>query len=153
MATTIIPADAVVTLTVTLTLGGKTFDIEYSKTISSVTRADRNIVPMQAGSETDLIQLQVPGVSTSNDKGTFADFDGFFIMNRDDTNFVRIRISKAGADTVDFRLDPEEFMILWNSKMEVNTTEAAFGAYVDFEDVSIQADTATVDVEYLAFKI
>lgn len=148
MATTITPTDAVVKLTVALTLGGKTFDIEYSKTVSACTRADRNIVPVPT-TEVDIIQL----FSAAIDKGTFIDFDGFFIMNRDDTNFVRFRITELGGDTVDFRLDPGEFMILWNSKMEVNTTEAAFGAFVDFNTVAMQADTAIVDIEYLAIKI
>ena len=64
--------------------------------------------------------------------GKFSDFDGFFVANRDDTNFVRIRIVKTGADTVDFKLEAGQFMILWNKKMDVNTTEAAFAAFVDF---------------------
>ena len=149
MATTIVAADAIVTLTVTLSLGGKTFDISYSKTLSSCTRADRNIVPIPFATEVEMIELFAAAI----DKGTFTDFDGFFVMNRDNTNFVRIRWSQNGGDTVDMRLDPGEFMILWNSKLEVNTTEAAFGAFVDFDTVSIQADTAEVDIEYLAVQI
>lgn len=151
MATTIVAADAVVTLTVTLTLGGKTFDISYSRTISSCTRADRNIVPVRFATEQDIIELFAGAAAIG--KGSFASFDGFFVMNRDDTNFVRIRVSQNAGDTVDFRLDPGEFMILWNERIEVNTTEAAFGAFVDFDTVSMQADTAEVDIEYLAIKI
>ena len=149
MATTITPADAIVTLTVTLTLGDKTFDISFTKTLSSCTRADRNIVPIPFAAEVEMIELFAAAI----DKGTFTDFDGFFVMNRDNANFVRIRWSQNGGDTVDMRLDPGEFMILWNSKLEVNTTEAAFGAFVDFDTVSIQADTAEVDIEYLAVQI
>jgi len=148
MATTISAADAVVSLGVTLTLAGKTFDVSFSKTLSSCTRADRNIVPVPT-SQVEIIQL----VAAAIDRGTFKDFDGFFVMNRDDTNFVRIRISQNGGDTVDFKLEAGEFMILWNKKMEVNTTEAAFSAFVDFDMVSMQADTAAVDIEYLAVKI
>ena len=149
MATTIIPADAAIKLTVSLTLGGKPFDIEFARTLSAVTRAVRNIYPVST-SQTDLITLFT---AAGIDKGTFTDFDGFFVMNRDATNFIRIRISQNGGDTVDQRLDPGEFMILWNSKLEVNTTEAAFGAFVDYDTVSVQADTATVDVEFLAIQI
>ena len=148
MATTIIPADALVTLNVTLTLGGKTFDVNFTKTISACTRADRNIVPVPT-SEVDIITLFAGAI----DKGTFENFDGFFIMNRDNTNFVRFRVYETGGDTVDYRLDPGEFMILWNSKLEVNTTEAAFGAFVDFDTVSMQADSSEVDIEYLAVQI
>lgn len=151
MPTTITPSDAVIKLTLSLTLGGKNFDTEFSKTISNVTRADRNIVPVITASEQEIIQL-FSGISAIG-KGSFADFDAFAIMNRDDTNFVRIRWSEDGADTVDMRLDPGEFMMLWNSKLEVNTTEAAFGAFVDFDNVSMQADTATVDIEYIAIEV
>lgn len=151
MATTIVAAPAVITLTVTLTLGGKSFDIEFQKTISAVTRADKNIVPVITAAEQGLIQLF--SGATAIGKGDFADFDGFFIMNRDDTNFVRFRWVETGGDTADMRLDPGEFMIFWNSKLEVNTTEAAFGAFVDFDNVFLQADTGTVDVEYLAIEV
>jgi len=148
MATTVTPADAVVTLGVTLTLAGKTFDISYAKTLSSCTRADRNIVPVPT-SEIGLVQLTAAALAP----GTFSDFNGFFVMNRDDTNFVRIRFSQNAGDTVDFKLEAGQFMILWNKKLEVNTTEAAFSAFVDFDTVYVQADTAAVDVEYLAVEI
>jgi len=149
MATTVTPADAVVTLGVTLTLAGKTFDVSYAKTLSSCTRADRNIVPVPT-SEIGLVQLTT---AAAIGPGTFSDFDGFFVMNRDDTNFVRIRFSQNAGDTVDFKLEAGQFMILWNKKLEVNTTEAAFSAFVDFDTVYVQADTAVVDVEYLAVEI
>lgn len=149
MPTTIVPADAIVTLTVSLTLGAKTFDISYSRTLGSCIRADRNIVPIPFANEVDLIELTAATIGP----GVFTDFDGFFIMNRDDTNFLRIRWSENAGDTVDMRLDPGEFMIFWNSKLEANTTEAAFGAFVDFDTVSLQADTAEVDIEYLAVQI
>ena len=44
-------------------------------------------------------------------------------------------------------------MIFWNSKIAVNTTGAAFGAFVNFETFVFQADTATVDVEYLVAQV
>lgn len=149
MSTTITPADAVITLTVALTLGGKSFDIEYNKTLSSCTRADRNIFPAPT-SQVELVALaDAAGIT----KGSFTDFDGFFVINRDDTNFVRLRVSQNGGDTVDFKLEAGDFMILWNKKMETNITEAAFGSFVDFDTVSVQADTATVDLEFLAVQI
>ena len=148
MATTIVPDDAVVTLSVTLTLGGKTFDISFSKTLSDATQALREVINVPT-SEVDLFGLTGAAI----DKGSFIDFDGFFIMNRDDTNFVRLRWLETGGDTVDFKLEPGDFMILWNSDMEVNTTGAAFGAFVTLDTVAVQADTSAVDVEFLAIKI
>ena len=44
-------------------------------------------------------------------------------------------------------------MILNNSSVEVNTTGAAFGAFVTLDTVAVQADTAGIDVELLAYKI
>lgn len=149
MATTIVPADATVTLTVSLTLGGKTFDIEFANTVSNCTSALREVIEVPFAGEVDLFGL----TSASVDKGTFLDFDGFFIMNRDDTNFVRLRWLETGGDTVDFKLNPGEFMILWNSKIEVNTTGGAFAAFVNLDTVAVQADTADVDLEFLAIKV
>ncbi len=149
MATTITPADAVATLGVTLTLGGKTFDISFSNTISSCTQALREIIEIPI-TEVDIFGLTSAGTVG---KGTFLDFDGFFIMNRDDTNFIRLRWLETGGDTVDFKLEAGQFMILWNSNIEVNTTGAAFGAFVALDTVAVQADTAPVDIEILAIKI
>ncbi len=148
MATTIVAADATITHTVALTLGGKAFDISFTRTLSSCTVADRRVVNVPT-SEIDLITLTAAAVG----KGQFSSFDGFWIVNRDDTNFVRLRVREAGGDTADFRLDPGEWMCFWNSKMEVNTTAAAFGAFIDWDTIAVQADTASVDLEYLAVKI
>ena len=148
MATTITAADAIVTLTVALTLGDKPFDIEFSKTLGSATQALREVISIPT-SEVDLFGLTGAAV----DKGSFTDFNGFFIMNRDDTNFVRLRWLETGGDTVDFKLEPGDFMILWNSIIEVKTTGAAFAAFVQLDTVAVQADTAAVDVEFLAVQI
>lgn len=149
MATTIVAADATIKLTVALTLGGKTFDVEYNKTVSSCTNALREIITIPT-SEVDIFGLTS---AATVGKGTFTDFDGFFIVNRDDTNFIRLRWLQTGGDTVDFQLEAGDFMILWNSNMEVNTTGAAFGAFVTLDTVAVQADTAPVDIEMLAIKI
>lgn len=149
MATTIVAADAVVTLSVTLILGGKSFDISFQNTVSSCTNALREVIEVPFASEVDIFGL----TSASVDKGTFLDFNGFFIMNRDDTNFVRLRWQEAGGDTVDFKLEAGKFMILWTKEIEVNTTGAAFAAFVNLDTVAVQADTADIDVEFLAIKV
>lgn len=149
MATTIVAADAVVTLSVALTLGGKVFDIEFQNTVSSCTNALREVIEIPFAGEVDIFGLTAASV----DKGTFKDFDGFFLMNRDNTNFIRLRWLEAGGDTVDFKLKAGKFMILWAKEIEVNTTGAAFGAFVNLDTVAVQADTADVDVEFLAIKI
>lgn len=149
MATTITPGDAVVTLGVTLELAGKSFDINFSKTVSSCTSALREVIEVPT-TEVDIFGLISAGTI---DKGTFLDFDGFFIMNRDDTNFIRLRWLQTGGDTVDFKLEAGDFMILWNPSAEVNVTGGAFGAFVSLDTVAVQADTAAVDIEMLAIKV
>jgi len=149
MATTIIPADLTVTLSASLTLAGKSFDIEFNKTISDVTRADRNIVPVPFETEITIVQLFAAAVS----KGTFTDFNGFFIANRDDTNAIRLRFARSGGDTVDIEIIAGGFFVLFSNQMSVNTTEAAFAAFVDMETISMQAVDAEVDIEYLAVQI
>lgn len=148
MATTIIAADATITTTGTLLLGGKSFDFTVTKVISSCTQALKEIIEVPT-SQVDIFGLTAAVVG----KGTFLDFNFFIIINRDDTNFVRLRWLETGGDTVDFQLDPGDFMILNNSSVEVNTTGAAFGAFVTLDTVAVQADTAAVDLEMVAYKI
>ncbi len=148
MATTVVASDALITQTVALSLAGEDFNLTATRTLSAVTAADRRIIPVPT-SEVDVVTLTSAAVG----KGQFESFDFFMIVNRDDTNFVRLRVREAGGDTSDFRLDPLEWMIFWNSKMEVNTTAAAFGAFIDWDTIAAQADTATVDLEYIALEI
>lgn len=148
MSTTITPGTAVIKHTMTLTLGGKNFDVEFTKTINSVLAADKRIVRVPT-SQIDLVTLTAAAVG----KGQFQSFNHFVIMNRDDTNFVRFRISESGGDTSDQKLNPGEWMVLWNSELEVNITEAAFTAFVTWDTVSVQADTAEVDLEIVALAI
>jgi len=148
MATTVTPADLVVTTAATLTLAGKTFDISASKTIASVKNADKRIIRVPT-SQIDVVQV----ISAAVGKGTFDTFNFAAFINRDDTNYVRIRIRKGGADTVDFRLDAGQMMTFWNSKISVSATAAAFAAFQDYDSVAMQANTAAVDIEYLVAKV
>ena len=150
MATTIIPATLTVQLTATLSLAGKDFDIDVTEAIASVTNADKRIIPIPI-TEVDAVQVleAVAGVG----KGRFEDFNFAVFVNRDDTNFVRIRAIEPAGNTVDFRLDAGQFMVFWNANIETNQTGAAFGAFVNFETFAFQADTAPVDVEYLVAQV
>lgn len=148
MATTITPSSLTVQLTATIQLGAKSLDIDVTESIASVTNADKRIVPIPT-SEVDIVQV----LSAVVGKGTFEDYNFAIFVNRDDTNFVRIRAREGGGDTADFRIDAGQFMIFWNTKIETNTTAAAFGAFVDFDTFAFQADTASVDLEYLVAQV
>jgi hypothetical protein len=43
--------------------------------------------------------------------------------------------------------------MLSTGSMDVDATASAFSAFVDIDDISAQADTADVDVEYVVFAV
>jgi len=148
MATTITPGTLTLSIDATLSLAGEDLDISYTLALAGVTNGDKRIITIPT-SEVDVLQV----VSAVVGKGTLEDYNFVIFINRDDTNFVRLRVREGGGDTADFRLDAGRAMIFYNSKMEVNTTAAAFGAFVDFDTFAMQANSADVDVEYLVAQV
>ena len=146
MPTTITPANAAITAAITGLTGLQIADISASVTISSNTEGYNNTINVGTGSEVTLLD------SSNIDTGGNLDFDGVFIINRDDTNFVRLRLADTGAHTVDFQLDPGEFMFFWNRSINVSTTEAAFAAFTNIDTIKAQADTLACDVQIIAFR-
>jgi len=76
MATTITPAPLVVKTTCTLSLAGKSYDLEASQTIALVTNADKRLIPVPT-SEVDVVSV----VAASVGKGTLEDFDFIILVN------------------------------------------------------------------------
>lgn len=151
MATLLTPKPLTVTITAMIPFTEiEEYKVTATKTISNITEADKRIMPIPIAGEVDIIGISTAGAI---DKGQMTDFDFLIVKNIDDTNFVRLRIYESGGDTADFRLDPGEFMIFWNKNIEVNTTQAAFAAFVNADTVSAQSDTAAVDIEYLIAKV
>ena len=147
MATTITPANAAITITITGLTALKVADVSESVTISSNTEGYADTINVPSLSEGTLLD------SGALANGLTLDFDGVFIINKDDTNFVRIRLADTGAHTIDFRLDPGEFMFFWNRSINVSTTEAAFAAFTNIDTIKAQADTLACDVQIVAFRI
>ena len=147
MATTITPANAAIIATITGLTGLKIADVNESVTVSSNTEGDANTVNIVTGAEVTI--LDAGKIET----GGALDFDGVFIINKDDTNFIRLRLADTGAHTVDFKLEAGRFMFFWNTDINVSTTEAAFAAFTQIDTIIAQADTAAVDVQIVAFRI
>jgi len=149
MATVITPSNGSLAVTFTLDFGSK--DYGFTKTIAfnSITEADKRIMTLPLGSETEIIGISAAAIG----RGIFSGFDLLILTNQDDTNFARIRVSENGGDTFDYKLLPKQLLILTSDQIEVNTTEAAFGAFVTADMVSGQPDTAAVDIEYIIVKI
>lgn len=146
MPTTITPANAAITAAITGLNALRIADVSESVTISSNTEGYSDTINVGIASEVTLLD------SSNIDTGGALDFDGVFIINKDDTNFVRLRLADTGAHTVDFRLDPGEFMFFWNRSINVSTTEAAFAAFTNIDTIVAQADTLACDVQIVAFR-
>ena len=147
MPTTITPANAAITAAITGLTALQIADVSESVTVSANTEGYSNTI--NVGTAAEVILLDSQNIET----GGALDFDGVFIINKDDTNFVRIRLADTGAHTVDFQLDAGRFMFFWNRSINVSTTEAAFGAFTSIDTIVGRADTLAVDVKIIAFRI
>jgi hypothetical protein len=65
------------------------------------------------------------------------------ITNLDDTNFIRVRFKNSGAETADVKVDAGATFMLSTGSMDADTAAGAFSAFVDIDNISAQADTAT----------
>ena len=150
MASTITAADATVTITETLSLGGVDRGGTHSRTITSVAEADRRVMTVSSSDEMDLIEL-----NSNNGQGKFvrASVRYIRITNMDNTNFIRVRFKKSGAETADVKVDAGATFMISTGSMDADTSAGAFSAFVDIDNISAQADTADCDVEYVVFSV
>lgn len=146
MPSTITAGTLVVELTTTLTLNTETFNISNKLTITNINQADKRILSIPFASEVVIVNFD-----TVVGAGTFigANVKYLQIVNKDSANFIRIRVAKTGGQTFDVKLEAGKFFILGNNKESVSETEAAFVSFEDIDSISAQADTASVDIEYL----
>jgi len=147
MATSITPANAAITLTITGLTALKLADISEAVTVTGNTEGYGNTISVGIASEVTLLDAGMI------DTGGVLDFDGVFIINKDDTNFTRIRLADTGAHTYDFSLPAGQFSMIWTRDINVSTTEAAFAAFTSIDTIVAQADTAACDIQIIAFRI
>lgn len=148
MASIVVPADLTVTLTMTLTLDGENRDVEITHTISSIVEYRNVIVDVPFGSELEILARTAAG-----GLGELTGSVAMLIQNLDDTNFCRVRVNEAGGDTFDKKLLPNEWLMFFNQEMETNVAEAAFVAFVDFNEIKAQFDTADSQVKVIMYNI
>lgn len=150
MATTISNANLTVSVSASVTLGGRQYSIENITTIANINESNGRIVTALAASEQTIMAF-----GTAAAAGTYiaANVKCIIIVNKDDTNFVRIRVKKTGAETFDIKIPAGAAYIMWNTKESVSATAGAFSAFVDADSISAQADTANVDLEIFVASI
>ncbi len=150
MASTVTASTATITISEGLTLGGIDRSGVHTRTITSIAEADRRVMTVSSSGEMDLIELD-----SNNGQGKFvrSAIRYIRITNLDDTNFIRVRFKKSGSETADVKVDAGATFMLSTGSMDADTSAGAFSAFVDIDNISAQADTADVDVEYVVFAV
>ena len=150
MASTVTPSTATITISEGLTLGGVDRGGSHTRTIENIAEADRRVMTVDSSNELDLIEL-----NTNAGKGKFnrASIRYIRITNLDNTNFLRVRFKKSGAETADVKVDAGAQLMLSSGSMGADTSAGAFSVFVDIDNISAQADTADVDIEYVVLAV
>ena len=150
MASTITAQTFTATISTQITLNGQPQVTENKLMITDVNEYANRIMTIPTASEVTVVAF---GAAVA--AGTFISGDMKYlqITNKDSTNYVRIRVKKAGADTFDMRLDAGKTFLMGNVKESVAATAGAFSAFVDSDSVSAQANTAEVAIEYVVVSI
>jgi hypothetical protein len=150
MATTLTAATLTVTISEQINLNSQPVNSENKLTIASVTQIDKRIVSIPTGSEVTVLNF---GAAVAAGQLIAANTKYVRITNKDATNFVRVRVTKSGAETFDVKVEAGKSFIMGNTKESVSATAGSFSAFVDATSISAQADTAAVDVEIFAASI
>lgn len=140
MASTISNATLAVTITEAVTLNGKSYGNINNLSIPNVNEVDQRILTIP----TSLIEVVKYG--TAAGAGTFvrANVKYLRITNKDDTNFVSIKVAN-GTDHYWVKLEAGKSFELHNGLIESAST---FSAWADIDTIEAIADTAAVDIEY-----
>lgn len=145
MATTIENAELVVTINEQININGQPVNSENTLTISAINEVDKRIVTVPTASEVTVMNF---GAAVAAGTYVAASIKYIRITNKDDTNYVRIRVTKTAADTFDIKLDAGKSFMMGNASEAVSGTAGAFSAFVEMTSINAQADTANVDVEF-----
>jgi len=150
MASTVTPSTATITISEGLTLGGVDRGGSHTRTIENIAEADRRVMTVDSSTEIDLLEL-----NSDNGQGKFvrSSIKYIRITNLDNTNFIRVRFKKSGAETADVKVDAGATFMLSSGSMDADTAAGAFSAFVDIDNISAQSDTADVDIEYVVLSV
>lgn len=150
MASTITAADATVTITESLSLGNVDRGGNHSRTISNIAEVDRRVLSVPSASEIDVL-----GIGTTNGQGAFirANLRYVRITNLDNTNFVRIRVARTSHDTFDLKIPAGATFMISTGDISAQSSGASFSSFDEWDVISAQADTASVDIEVVALTV
>jgi len=141
MASTITSATLSVVRTESVTLNGKVYGNTNTSTFTSINEVDQRIVTVPT-SEITLILFDTAAAAGQYVR---ANLKYLRILNKDDTNFVSIKIADGGTDHAWLKVPAGGCLELDAALIEV---AGSFSAWANVETISAIADTAAVDVEY-----
>ena len=141
MATTISNATLTVQKLESVTLNGKEYGNTNSSTFANINEVDQRIVTIP-NSEINIIEF-----GSAAGSGTFvrANLKYLRIINKDDTNFISLKLTDGSAEHAWFKIPAGCEFTLGSASLE---TASSFSAFQDITAISAIADTAAVDIEY-----
>jgi hypothetical protein len=127
----------------TVTINGTTYAVSNNESIT-LTGEDAVLQTVNVPtSETTLANLGAVGPAS------LTDLSYLVVINRDGTNFVRLRLSDTGGATMDVKLEAGKAFVFNSRELSVSATEGAFASFSNIDNIKAQADTAACDVELL----
>ena len=150
MASTLVASSATVTISEGLTIGNVDRGASHTRTIENISEIDRRVLTIPSASEIDILS-----VGTSNGQGTFirSNIRYIRITNYDNTNFVRIRVSRTSHDTFDLKLPAGATFMISTGDISANSSGSSFSSFDEWDVISAQSDTADVDIELVALTV
>lgn len=150
MATTLTASTLKVTVTENLTSNQQPLNYINEVSFANIIPFDPRImlIPASGGVTVMLFSTTVAAGQFVRDNVKY-----LRITNKDDTNFIRVRVTKTSAETFDVKVNPGCTFMMSNLKESANSNGGAFSAFVDVDNISAQADTASVYIEYFVASI
>lgn len=153
MATTITSADLTVTVTETITINGQSMGSSNTKSFLSTNDPDdsiksvyKRIISVPTSGEVVLWTAHASDVSGSQLDKDLIVYSR--VTNKDDTNFISLRLTTNTSEEFVYSLASGESFLLHNQADCMGAAAGAAGAAdAHIFDVSAQADTSAVDVE------
>ena len=145
MGSTIETTSLLVTISEAITLGNREINSENQVAIPYINEFDKRIVTVPSSTEVTIISF-----ATQVGPGQYVLDNAKYvrITNKDDENFVRLRV-RGISQEFDVKLDAGKSFMMGNTKESASGSIAPFSAFVDVYNINAQADTAPCDVEFV----
>lgn len=148
MATTVTAENLTVTITEQYTLNGVSYGNTMNKTYTDNGEVYQRIMAIPYSAEdafTDIINF---GAADDAGQADIDNYKYFRIKNLDDTNFLTLRVTGT-LDSFFVKIKAGESFLLMDNEIDAVTGSNAFGAFTDISQISANADTAEIDIEFV----